>query len=245
MANPRQRRKTRSSSYKAVHQSRRAKKILKKQPGTIAADLPSLLSMLLAISPLTSSVSDPRTKGPPRGLGPTYAALGLAASLNPKVAGGVERVQANTEEKGEADVDMTSLETTSSTMGDVRNGDIPKGYGRIIRDEEGNAVSVEMEDEEEADGPEKEELIEERVSGVTPETKSWVTLGQEIGRDRAESEIVQGEAAYLRRLVAKHRADVDSMARDRKLNSEQRTAGQLSRAIQKAGGVGKLMTAAS
>jgi nucleolar protein 16 len=33
MANPRQRRKARSSSHKPVSHSRRAKKLLKKQPG--------------------------------------------------------------------------------------------------------------------------------------------------------------------------------------------------------------------
>jgi nucleolar protein 16 len=50
-----------------------------------------------------------------------------------------------------------------------------------------------------------------------------------------------GEIGLLRRLVAKHREDVQAMARDRKLNVGQRTAGQLSRAIAKAGGFGALM----
>ena len=49
-----------------------------------------------------------------------------------------------------------------------------------------------------------------------------------------------GEIGVLRRLVARHGDDVDAMARDRRLNAEQRTAGQLSRAIRRAGGVAEL-----
>ena len=49
-----------------------------------------------------------------------------------------------------------------------------------------------------------------------------------------------GERAELERLVIKYGADVEAMARDRKMNPNQRTAGQLSRAIKKAGGVAEL-----
>lgn len=44
-----------------------------------------------------------------------------------------------------------------------------------------------------------------------------------------------GEETYLARLIAKHRDDYDAMSRDRKLNREQKTAGQLGRAIRNAG----------
>lgn len=43
-----------------------------------------------------------------------------------------------------------------------------------------------------------------------------------------------GEIAYLRRLVDKYGEDVEKMARDRKLNAEQRTAGELRRALRRA-----------
>lgn len=49
-----------------------------------------------------------------------------------------------------------------------------------------------------------------------------------------------GELAVLRRLVDKYGQDVEAMARDRKLNSDQRTTGELSRAIKKAGGFAEL-----
>jgi nucleolar protein 16 len=40
----------------------------------------------------------------------------------------------------------------------------------------------------------------------------------------------------LARLVARHGEDVEAMARDRKLNPDQRTVGELTRLIKKAGG---------
>lgn len=49
-----------------------------------------------------------------------------------------------------------------------------------------------------------------------------------------------GENKLLRNLVAKYGEDVDGMARDRKLNSNQQTAGELRRAIKKAGGFSAL-----
>jgi len=45
----------------------------------------------------------------------------------------------------------------------------------------------------------------------------------------------EGERRYLQRLVSKHGKDIDAMARDRKLNPEQRTSGQLRRALAVAG----------
>jgi len=46
----------------------------------------------------------------------------------------------------------------------------------------------------------------------------------------------EGEAGYLRRLVGRHGEDVEAMARDRKLNPDQRTVGELRRLMKKAGG---------
>ena len=51
----------------------------------------------------------------------------------------------------------------------------------------------------------------------------------------------QGEIKYLQRLVDKYGNDMEQMARDRKLNADQRTAGELRRALKRAGllGAGK------
>jgi len=44
-----------------------------------------------------------------------------------------------------------------------------------------------------------------------------------------------GEVAYLERLVERYGGDVEHMARDRKLNPEQRTVGELRRGLRRAG----------
>ena len=45
-----------------------------------------------------------------------------------------------------------------------------------------------------------------------------------------------GEIGYLTGLVGRHGEDVEAMARDRKLNPDQRTVGELRRLVTKAGG---------
>ena len=52
-----------------------------------------------------------------------------------------------------------------------------------------------------------------------------------IGSRHASS----GEVKYLSPLIKKHGTDLEAMARDLKLNPEQRTVGQLKRALRKAG----------
>lgn len=49
-----------------------------------------------------------------------------------------------------------------------------------------------------------------------------------------------GEVGYLSRLVGRHKEDVEAMGRDRRLNPDQRTAGELRRAIKNAGGFARL-----
>jgi nucleolar protein 16 len=45
---------------------------------------------------------------------------------------------------------------------------------------------------------------------------------------------------FLQKLASKHGGDVAAMARDRRLNPDQRTEGEIRRAIRKAGGLEKL-----
>ncbi|KAH9060100.1 hypothetical protein EDB87DRAFT_1551613, partial [Lactarius vividus] len=71
MANPRQRRKARSSQ-KPVRHSRQAKKLLKKQPP------------IRGPKALRDAWDKHKT------VRQNYAALGLAASLNPRASGGAE-----------------------------------------------------------------------------------------------------------------------------------------------------------
>jgi len=46
----------------------------------------------------------------------------------------------------------------------------------------------------------------------------------------------KGEVTFLQKLISRHGSDVEAMARDRKLNPDQRTEGELRWAIRKASG---------
>ncbi|KAG5653271.1 hypothetical protein H0H81_001431 [Sphagnurus paluster] len=189
-----------------------------------------------------------------------YIALGLIHTLNPSAAGGVEplEVQERTEE----------IETASASKVEQPT-QIRKGFGKIIRDEAGNVVRIEMPEEDEE--PPAHNARDTEMTG--PELEStvvgaWVTdLGgsEKSKPDSGDSEVVKaleristplnpnattlcasltnagprhassGEMNYLSRLVEKHGTNVEGMARDRRLNPEQRTAGALRRALVKAG----------
>ncbi|KAI0637084.1 ribosome biogenesis protein Nop16 [Trametes polyzona] len=252
MANPRQRRKLRSGSHKPVHHSRRAKKILKKQPPIRG---PQVLQ----------EAWDPR-----KTVRQNYEALGLAATLNPIASGGTERpLCAHPEHEDRLPEDQpeastsTSAASSSSAKPAGAKG-LPKGYGKIIRDADGNVVDVELadDDEEEEDAAMDEGLEDVPDPAANEQLAGWVGLGSDPRKRAPESagtRVVQeleqlsearggrvprftskGELAVLRRLVAKYGEDVEAMARDRKLNVDQRTAGELRRAIRKAGGFAEL-----
>jgi len=142
---------------------------------------------------------------------------------------------------------------------------IPKGHGLIVRDEDGNILRVELaeEDEEMPQVDDRDKNMEELAPEVEPHLLSkWVTgLGggkkgkgvvQELERIASSTHNTPntlsisnsgagprhasgGEVAYLQRLVDKYGSDVEQMARDRKLNPEQRTVGQLTRSLKRCG----------
>ncbi|KAL6309005.1 ribosome biogenesis protein Nop16 [Sparassis latifolia] len=243
MANPRQRRKLRSGSHKPVHHSRRAKKILKKQPPIRAPKV------------LQESWDNHKT------VRQNYEALGLVTSLNPTSSGGVEK-PLNMHMSGCADSPMPE---PSSSAAPASNS-VPKGYGRIIRDEDGNIVDVQMGEEEAEETPADGMLDDlpdptrdEQLAGwvglgshpstqqlnnatITPVVQALEEISKASGSKRPPRFTSAGEAATLRRLIQKHKDDVESMARDRKLNRDQRTPGELHRAITKAGGFAALAT---
>ena len=82
----------------------------------------------------------------------SYEALGLAASLNPIASGGCEKpltARGGAEEPGKV-----PEASTSGTAKATGAGDVPKGFGKIIRDAQGNVVDVvmpESDDEDETD----------------------------------------------------------------------------------------------
>ena len=61
-------------------------------------------------------------------------------------------------------------------------------------------------------------------------------ISEDKGKRGVPRFLSEGEAGYLTRLVSRHGEDMEAMARDRKLNPDQRTAGELTRLVKKAGG---------
>jgi len=244
MANPRQRRKAKSSTHKPVSHSKRAKRLQKKMP-TIRG-------------PKALQDAWDRSKT----LQQNYLALGLQHDLNPVSSGGSE-VRLNCIIDG-----ANTSQTSSSTIGGVQSAvseaatstcTPPKGFGRIIRDSSGNIVRVELpSDGEEGQASKRELMIDPPIALTKSELRMWTqdraesqkgansgriasTLVQDL-ENLATSAIVRerhtslGERSYLERLVEKHGDDFGNMARDRRLNPAQRTANELRRAIVKAGG---------
>ncbi|KAF8184886.1 ribosome biogenesis protein Nop16 [Mycena galopus ATCC 62051] len=240
MANPRQRRKARSSSHRPVSHARNAKRNLKKAPPIRG---PAILSERW----------DKR-----KTVRQNYAALGLIHTLNPSASGGVEPTETTEDAPGNLMAASTSSPLDTAPP-------IPKGHGLIVRDEDGNILRVELaeEDEEMPQVDDRDKNMEELAPEVEPHLLSkWVTgLGggkkgkgvvQELERIASSTHNTPntlsisnsgagprhasgGEVAYLQRLVDKYGSDVEQMARDRKLNPEQRTVGQLTRSLKRCG----------
>ncbi|KAJ7074265.1 ribosome biogenesis protein Nop16 [Mycena amicta] len=205
MANPRQRRKKRSSTHRAVSHSRNSKKMPRPSPFlTVPIRAPTVP---LAIRGPASAILNARWDKR-KTLRQNYAALGLAHTLNPSAAGGVEPTE------------------TSTGMNDGPTPSIPKGRGRILRDDDGNVVGIELaedDDDDEENEAENQTLAEQKwlVAGAIP-----------AAGPRHPSRL---ELTYIQHLVDKHGTDVLHMARDTKLNAEQRTVGELKRALRRCG----------
>ncbi|KAF7311550.1 Zn(2)-C6 fungal-type domain-containing protein [Mycena kentingensis (nom. inval.)] len=220
MANPRQRRKARSGTHRAMSHSLHAKRKLKKMPpirGPASALLNGGLwdksktvkqNPLLAWTTVSSSVLMYCFS--------SYAALGLAHTLNPSAAGGVEP----TEQRPHIDGGPATSSIPTK---------LPKGHGRIVRDADGNVVAIEIPEEEQESDQLKENNMTDAEkrwigshtnasSGIVPVLERLVSGAIPAAGPRHPSQL---EVAYLERLADKHGSDVGRMARDRKLNPEQ------------------------
>jgi len=230
MANPRQRRKSKSSSYKPVNHARRAKKMQKKMPAIRGPKI------------LQDSWDKSKT------VRQNYAALGLQSSLNPLQSGGVEKELV----RGQSKVPEIEEARPAPSSDDK----LRRGFGRIVRDEDGNVLRIELPEEDdgdtgakmdEDDGALPEAQIDDEVadkwvshsaSGLgTGSTTSVVDALESLAKSgsRTMRHTSSGEKTYLDRLVDEYGVDVEKMARDRRLNPEQKTVGELRRALKKAG----------
>lgn len=116
----------------------------------------------------------------------SYAALGLVSSLNPTASGGTER---------ELYLYPPS-QSTSSITEPPQPSKIPRGYGKIIRDEDGNVIDIEFaeEDEEETTMDRDDEIDMDRAP-LDASLINWVKLGSSThGVPPAkDSSVVHGE----------------------------------------------------
>ncbi|KAF8558446.1 hypothetical protein OG21DRAFT_1504183 [Imleria badia] len=252
MANPRQRRKAKSSTHKAISHSKRAKRLQKKMP---AIRGPKALQ---------------DAWDPSKTVRQNYLALGLQHDLNPIASGGSEvnfgpTLDPINTRQPPSTISSSATDNTQSSVseGPTVTSALPKGFGRIVRDSSGNVIRVELPSDEEAGHALKQEVvIDAPVVMTESELRIWVqdppetwqgggsggvedTTVQDL-EDLAASAVVRerhtssGERLYLEHLVNKYGDDLQKMARDRRLNPGQRTANELKRAIAKAGGFGAL-----
>ena len=133
----------------------------------------------------------------------SYEALGLVASLTPTTSGGLEKstnALASDRWRYEGDVSMEPQAQASSYSSSSKgtHGSVPKGYGRIVRDEAGNIVDVQLAEEEDSTGPmvPPRATIEELPDFTQDEQLApWVGLGSMPGSrrtDTSETHVVQG-----------------------------------------------------
>ncbi|WVF72611.1 nucleolar protein 16 [Kwoniella sp. CBS 6097] len=124
------------------------------------------------------------------------------------------------------------------------------GFGRIIRDEDGNVIDIVIDEEpeqEQAAGGEKAEgdspFVHDEAERAPVQGKTDVV--RKLEQLASTSEPVTrhsstSEKTWLQQLVIAYGDDYERMARDRKLNVWQKTQGEIKRMIKKAGGVDKL-----
>jgi len=138
--------------------------------------------------------------------------------------------------------------------------DLPKGLGRLVKDEAGKIIAVETNDDVDLSPPDHRlDLVESLAAAVaihTQECQRWISFGQTSGTEKPITDLIglrpdsfpapvprfssNGELAFLQKLISKHGRDVAAMTRDRRLNPDQRTEGEIRRAIEKAGGFEEL-----
>ncbi|KAF8742728.1 hypothetical protein AX14_002534 [Amanita brunnescens Koide BX004] len=186
----------------------------------------------------------------------SYATLGLVHTLNPIASGGSEQLLPR--------ISPVILVGSGNITDTPDFNATRKGFGRILRDEAGKVVQVTLNPEDTEDRLKDSSEVMREPENTQNAREKWVTnLGkQNDGTSRLEKYVTvealehisvaaktmtiarhasQGEIKYLQRLVDKYGNDMEQMARDRKLNADQRTAGELRRALKRAGllGAGK------
>jgi nucleolar protein 16 len=101
----------------------------------------------------------------------SYAALGLLHTLDPLASGGSEPQEKHGEIEIRSDSDSGDVVQVAA---DPPSSAIPSGFGRIVRDEAGNVVRIELGEEDRVG--EKEKDMEELAPEVERSVQQrWVT----------------------------------------------------------------------
>ncbi|KGB77857.1 nucleolar protein 16 [Cryptococcus deuterogattii 99/473] len=152
-----------------------------------------------------------------------YAALGLLPSIPVPKGASTSRSQRVKLPEVPAEVEAENVKV---------------GFGRIIRDEEGNVIDIII-DEDEQEQEEQIKVHEEKEIGLIEAKTEVVKRLEELAASAApvKRHSSMSERTWLQQLVDKYGDDTEKMARDRKLNVWQKTEGEIKRMIKKAGGV--------
>lgn len=112
---------------------------------------------------------------------------------------------------------------------------LPPGRGRIIRDAAGNVVGVELPPETDPDeGPsQSQSQSQSQDSQANPVVQALEDLAAKAGPKSRHAS--RGEVSLMKELQRVYGADFDAMAKDRRRNVWQRTAGELRRSMSKCG----------
>ncbi|KZV93352.1 hypothetical protein EXIGLDRAFT_768128 [Exidia glandulosa HHB12029] len=146
-----------------------------------------------------------------------YAALGLVESFS------VTRTSAT--------APQTQAGTSTGTA-----GPLAPGRGRIIRDADGNVVGVELPQEPDADDAPEPSTVTAASSGGGDANPVVRALEQLAATSAPKSRHAsRGEVALMKELQKTYGDDYSAMAKDRRRNVWQRTAGELRRSMAKSG----------
>jgi Ribosome biogenesis protein Nop16 len=133
-------------------------------------------------------------------LSSSYAALGLAVSLNPRVSGGTERsvTEARTVVNEATFIDDSDAPSLMSG-GSERSLpiDLETGLGRIVRDDAGRIIAIETDGGTDLSLPTNhgEDLVEAaaaKAAVLTPEGQNWVLLCRTSGAEKPKTGPIGG-----------------------------------------------------
>jgi nucleolar protein 16 len=129
----------------------------------------------------------------------SYSALGLAVSLNPRTSGGTERTASVTEART-ATNEVVSIDGSdpAASMSGRSDRDLPKGLGRIVRDEAGQIIIIDTNDDDAGLSPPNHplELVEAAAATAAvhaPESQCWLSFGQTSGAEKPKTELIRRE----------------------------------------------------